>query len=374
MYEFTPNASWTTMTAPRVSLTGRASYSGICPCVVSSSMVRVSTDAPSVSGVGIEGGAQLGDVPGCLVRPPAGQHPSHQRAPDYHTVGRPCSCHRLRGRGDPHPEQHGHVGCRLATPAHVDGLVGEGRPLAGHAQERYAVYEAARPIADRAKPLVGSRWRREQDRFDAGGVGELGGEPLGARVGDDVVIRHDDERDAHVELRGFGNDLRRRGAEIERALRRLLDGAPVHDGVGERDADLDGVGARVGDRSHHVEPARTETAGDVRREQGMPGVASVAQMGLELHASRSPVPRSATWAASLSPRPESVTSTVDPAGTDRPASRASHATAWAGSSAGTIPSMTESSSNPATASSSVAYGYSARPVAASCACSGPTPG
>src|SRR4051794_14573806 len=154
MYVFTPNASWTTMTAPRASPSGRASYSGIGPSAVSSSSVRVLMDAPSVSGGVIEGGAQLGDEPGCLVRSIAGQHPSDERTPDYHTVGGLRSRHRLVGRRDPHTEQHGHVGGRLATPAHLDRLVGEGRPLAGHAQQRHAVQEAARPIADGAKSLV----------------------------------------------------------------------------------------------------------------------------------------------------------------------------------------------------------------------------
>ncbi len=210
----------------------------------------------------------------------------------------PRSCHRLRGRRDPHTEQHGHVGGRLAPPTHLDRFVGECRPLAGHAEQRHAVHEAARPFADRAKSRVGRRGRGEEDGFDPGGVGgvsptvelvqgqvgddravdagvgELGGEPLRPGVGDDVVVRHDQEGDAHFELSGFGDDLRRSGAEIEGALRRLLDRASVHDGIGERDADLDGVGARVGNRSHHVEPARAETARDVRREQRAPGVAS----------------------------------------------------------------------------------------------------
>ena len=46
----------------------------------------------------------------------------------------------------------------------------------------------------------------------------------------------------------------RRGAELERPLRRLLDRAAVHHRVGERDADLDGVGAGVGHGPHDVEP------------------------------------------------------------------------------------------------------------------------
>src|SRR5262249_5708775 len=150
--------------------------------------------------------------------------------------------------------------------------------------------------------------------------------------------------------------------------------APVHHRIGERDADLDGVGTGVDDGAHDVEPSRAQAAGDVGGEQRAARITFPTQVRLELHASCSPVRRSATCAASLSPRPDKVTSTVAPDGTDRPASLASHAIACAGSRAGTIPSVTDSSSKAATASSSVAYGYSARPIAASCACSGPTPG
>src|SRR5712691_8140657 len=171
MYEFTPNASWTTITAPRASPSGRASYSDIGPSVVSSSMVRVSTDAPSVLGGGVEGGAQLGDEPSRLLRSSAGQHPPHERAPDYHTVGRLRSRHGLLRRRDSHAEQDGHVAGRLAAATHLDRLTGEGRPLAGDAHQRHAVYEAARPIADGTEAIVGGRRRREQHGFDTGGVG-----------------------------------------------------------------------------------------------------------------------------------------------------------------------------------------------------------
>src|SRR6266516_3024942 len=166
MYEFTPNASWTTMTAPRASPSGRASYSDIGPSVVSSSMVRVSTDAPSVLGGAVESGAQLADEPPCLLRSSAGQHPPYERAPDYHTVGCPRSRHRLLRRRDPHTEQDGHVAGRLAAPAHLDRLTGEGRSLAGHAHQRHAVHEAARPIADGAETIVRGRRRRKQHGLD----------------------------------------------------------------------------------------------------------------------------------------------------------------------------------------------------------------
>ena len=93
--------------------------------------------------------------------------------------------------------------------------------------------------------------------------------------------------------------------------------------------------------------ARAEPAGDVRDEQRTGRRARRSRRcASSFTPSGSPVSRSATYAASLSPRPERVTSTVAPAGTRRPASRASQPMACAGSSAGTMPSVLARSSNP----------------------------
>src|SRR5207253_1339019 len=83
-----------------------------------------------------------------------------------------------------------------------------------------------------------------------------------------------------------------------RLLRRRLDDRAVHHRIGERDADLDGVRARRGDRLHHLRPFLREPSGDVGNEQLAPVVTSRAQSRFEAHARRS-----ATCAASLSPRP-----------------------------------------------------------------------
>ena len=88
-----------------------------------------------------------------------------------------------------------------------------------------------------------------------------------------------------------------------------------------------------------------------------------------------PAEESRTWATSLSPRPDSVIITVEPAGkASVPALRATQATAWADSSAGMIPSVWLSKRNASSTSSSPAVEYSARPIAARWACSGPRPG
>ena len=83
-----------------------------------------------------------------------------------------------------------------------------------------------------------------------------------------------------------------------------------------------------------------------------PGVATGPESLLE-RADRHRV-RSLTSATSLSPRPESVISTADPAGIDLPASLTTHASAWAGSRAGMMPSVSDSSRKAAMTSSSSA--------------------
>ena len=124
--------------------------------------------------------------------------------------------------------------------------------------------------------------------------------------------------------------------------------------------------------SHHSRPSPPVTYGHEQLARRRRAARAGAPRGVTVECISPSI--SATCAASLSPRPDSVTSTVEPFGTALPASRASQPIACAGSSAGTMPSVADSSWKPASASSSVAAWYSARPVAASIACSGPTPG
>src|SRR5581483_4839527 len=116
-----------------------------------------------------------------------------------------------------------------------------------------------------------------------------------------------------------------------------------------------------------------QPAGHVGHEQLAAGGPLRPEVALEVHSSGSPS-SSATWWASLSPRPDSVTRTVAPAGISDPAASASQPRAWAGSRAGTIPSVTARSLNPSRAWASVQWAYVARPEAARAACSGPVPG
>ena len=91
----------------------------------------------------------------------------------------------------------------------------------------------------------------------------------------------------------------------------------VHHRVGERDADLDGVGTGIGHGPQRGEPPVVHPAGDVGDEQlaaRSRAARSVASNGSRRRRTvvshdRSPR-RSATWATSLSPRPDRLTSTT----------------------------------------------------------------
>ena len=79
---------------------------------------------------------------------------------------------------------------------------------------------------------------------------------VGPGVMDEVVVRHHGERDVDVERRHLVEDRRRRDTVLERVLRRLLDDRAVHHRIGERDADLDGIGTVGRARSDRILPAR----------------------------------------------------------------------------------------------------------------------
>ena len=115
---------------------------------------------------------------------------------------------------------------------------------------------------------------------------------------------------------------------------------PSITGIGERDAHLDRVGPSRDHGPQHVHPIRAETSGDVGHQQLSTSVPAGA-------AAPSPRPRRLTLivsrpitcSASLSPRPDMVTSTLEPCGSS-PLSqaRSTQATACAGSKAGMMPS------------------------------------
>ena len=152
--------------------------------------------------------------------------------------------------------------------------------LPRHAEQPDRVDEAAGAGGDPRQAFVGRRRRRQHHRLDALVVGRaaprLGllerkvgqdapgdaglDQPMGEAavpvVMDEVVVGHHDQRDVDVERRHGGEHRQRGRPGVERRLRRLLDHRPVHHRVGERDADLDRVGAVGGGRPDRVLPTR----------------------------------------------------------------------------------------------------------------------
>ena len=179
--------------------------------------------------------------------------------------------------------------------------------LAGDTHERHAVHEAAGALADGDEAIVGRGRRGQEDGLDVvrvGGfrppaelverkIGEDGGgdagvaqcsrEPPVAHVAHRVGVGHHHERHVDLELRGVADDARGGRTEVERAPRCLLDGETVHHRIGERDADLDGVGTGGGDGPHDVEPTGTETTGDIGDQELAARLPAGAQMRLQAH-------------------------------------------------------------------------------------------
>ncbi len=88
------------------------------------------------------------------------------------------------------------------------------------------------------------------------GSDETTGEAAVTVVVDDVVVGHRGDRDADVEVGGGVEDRRWRRPGVEGDLRRLLDHRAVDHRVGERDADLDGVGTGRRGGAHGIDPTR----------------------------------------------------------------------------------------------------------------------
>ncbi len=82
-----------------------------------------------------------------------------------------------------------------------------------------------------------------QDRAHHARRHKLGRKAAMAHAVRDVVVRHHDCRHTtEVEFTQSRPDRGRGSTRVERLRRRLLDDGPVHDRVGERQADLDRVG------------------------------------------------------------------------------------------------------------------------------------
>src|SRR5262249_14145435 len=153
-----------------------------------------------------------------------------------------------------------------------------------------------------------------------------------------------------------------RGAARQRAHRGGLDGRTLADRVGVRHAELDHVGARLGEQRHQtLGGVQVGVAGrDEDDECGAPLGARAGKGAVDaVHDARDPK----TWrasATSLSPRPDTLTMTSAPRGRLGARLRSS-AMAWADSKAGTMPSARDRYTNASSASTSVTGTYSARP-------------
>src|SRR6185312_2377103 len=272
-----------------------------------------------------------------------------------------CGGRMLRSR-DPEASQQGNVGGGPRSLDETGQLARRRFAGACRSRERDEVEPAVRALG-RGPDALG--WRRGRYELHPGKVGrglerKVGDDEAGRPRGGGVVsealvpprledggVRHRDERNVDLRPR-LGQAIEARlGAHPLRpcALAGEPDHRPVGERVREREAELEEGGA-PGHRG----------GGELRRL--LPGHQVDGQA---LH-------RDSTVARSLSPRPERPTRITSAS------SSSARASACAGSSAGMIPSRSARRWNAASASSSVAGRYSARPESLRNACSGPTPG
>src|SRR5690606_6199362 len=177
-----------------------------------------------------------------------------------------------------------------------------------------------------------------------------------------------------------GEDVVDAHSAVERGLCRDLDRGTVHHRIAVRQADLHQSDPGLHHRADGVDRAldRRVAGGQIADERGtVLGPGAGEEVVDHAHcpspaSSNSPNQVAAVW-TSLSPRPERLTKIVA-SGPSSSASMTAPASAWADSMAGMMPSVLQSRSNAAIAWASVAGRYSARPVSARWACSGPTPG
>ena len=241
--------------------------------------------------------------------PLAVEDAAHEGRADDHAVGDGGRLDRLLGGGDAEAHEHRQVGER-PSPAWPGSraLLAERCPLAGDAHEVDAVDEAA--------ALLGARGRRRSSgvigpasstvsmpaasaagahapcssRGTSGRItpempasASLAGEALVARCGTRGCSRSSPRAGRRRRRRAsVGEDRHRGGAALRRARSdACLDDGAVHRRVGERDADLDGVGTGVGHGPAGGRSSRAEPAGDVGDEQLAAAVSHRPQVRLE---------------------------------------------------------------------------------------------
>ena len=223
---------------------------------------------------------------------------------------------------------------RLASTVDELGQLG---PLAGDAEQVHAVDEALRPLAQRRQPIVGGERRGEQHGGQPDGVAvrlplphllhrEVGqdhaGDAGGHRLGGEALVAGVEHEVARRSSPTSGTPASTSRSAVRIAPRLvpwssadlggLLDRRAVHHRVGERDADLDGVGAGRREGPHDLGPVVAQPAGDVRDEELAAAVAARSRRCASRRGDAQPPRISATWATSLSPRPDRLRITVLP--------------------------------------------------------------
>src|SRR5438552_1591442 len=330
-------------------------------------------------------------------------------APNDDAVRNAPKSRNVRGRAHAEPDHDR----ERRVPAHArheaSDVGGERLARARHAGERYAVHEAARERDEPSEAFVAGRRRvqvgpREPLRIERRvELSRLFGRKIGnddprdaglrriarergqaARIAKERIrVTHEEHRGVSLprESTGLGDASGKSGPAPQRDLARALHRRAIRERVAERDAELEHVRTAIERRACQRDGCREvgKADGQVHHDREPLLFARAPKRASDAFRPRhadghahSRVPSLITISRSLSPRPERQTTTVCPAPSR--AIEGSSAIACAGSSAGMMPSARERSAKASSASRSVRATYRTRPLRASDACSGPTPG
>ncbi len=312
----------------------------------------------------------------------------------------------------PMPTQTGRSVTDRARAATSTAVAAKPVLLTGHAHAPHRVDEAPRPLADRRRPgpagstapraapsrsLPGRRPTAHSPTSSSGRsgmitpvdpcFGHLSRDSLRGPPGRSGCSRSSPRAGRRRRPGQVGEDPLGRRPPLERTEGRLLDGRSVDHRIRERDPHLDRIGAGAGKRLEGHQPLVVDPAGEVGQEELVPGVTARAERRLESARERGdlvcrqvahagPRSRARTWATSLSPRPDRLTSTAAPAViSERCTAATTQASACGGLERGQDP-LGPGQEAEGLEDLLVVRGAvdGARPISARWACSGPMPG
>src|SRR5579864_4125554 len=316
----------------------------------------------------------------------------YNRAPDRSSVGKFSDFRKLLRIGDAEANSHRQSSIPANAPHQVPSIISQLLLGPGNSSTGNSIYKTAACLGNFLQTLIAAGRGRQKDgrqvarlrtapiflRFLQGHVSQqyticadLRGslaEPLQPHAQYRVAIGKHNQAGIRLfaNITGQVENILQRGAIFERPFAGPLDHRPISHRITERDTQFDHIRPRMNRRQDDL-PSSSQiriAAGHISHQAGPLFEAKSCHPISKL---------SLIIPMSLSPRPETLT--IITSDFFIFGARFTHsAMAWADSIAGMIPSVRDSIRQASNASWSEAATYSARPLSASAACSGPMDG